>query len=260
MKPLPGGMGGEMIYTEVTGPLGDKIQASYGITGNTAVMEMASSSGLPLVPIEKRNPFYTTSFGVGDMIKDAIERGCREFIIGIGGSATNDGGVGMLQSLGFGFTDKDGKEVEKGGKYLADIVDVDTSGALKELKECTFKIACDVDNPLCGERGASRIYGPQKGASDEDVIILDNALKNFADVTKKKLGADCAETAGSGAAGGLGYAFRAYLNGELKPGAEIVLDEIGIDKAAFRSGLAYYRRGKDRQPDSPWVKRLQRRR
>ena len=231
VETLACGMGGEMIYTEVTGPLGDKIQASYGITGNTAVMEMASSSGLPLVPIEKRNPFYTTSFGVGDMINDAIKRGCREFIIGIGGSATNDGGVGMLQSLGFGFTDKDGKEVEKGGKYLADIVDVDTSGALKELKECTFKIACDVENPLCGERGASRIYGPQKGASDEDVIILDNALKNFADVTKKKLGADCAETAGSGAAGGLGYAFRAYLNGELKPGAEIVLDEIGIDKA-----------------------------
>ena len=137
VETLACGMGGEMIYTEVTGPLGDKIQASYGITGNTAVMEMASSSGLPLVPIEKRNPFYTTSFGVGDMIKDAIERGCREFIIGIGGSATNDGGVGMLQSLGFGFTDKDGKEVEKGGKYLADIVDVDTSGALKELKECT---------------------------------------------------------------------------------------------------------------------------
>lgn len=231
VETLAGGMGGRMVYTDVTGPLGDKIQAAYGIVGDTAVMEMASSSGLPLVPPEKRNPFYTTTYGVGDMIKDALAKGCRQFIIGIGGSATNDGGVGMLQSLGFRFLDRDGKEVERGGKYLADIADVDVSGALKELGECVFKIACDVDNPLCGPRGASHIYGPQKGASYEDAVILDSALENFAHVTKEKLGVDCADSEGSGAAGGLGYAFRAYLNGELKPGAEIVLDETGIDKA-----------------------------
>ncbi len=225
------GMGGEMIETEAVGPLGEIRKCLYGMLGKTAIIEMASSSGLPFVPSEKRNPLYTTSYGVGDMIKDAIKRGCREFIIGLGGSATNDGGVGMLQSLGFKFLDKEGKEVERGGKYVADIADIDVSGVLDELKECVFNIACDVDNPLCGERGASYIYGPQKGATPEIVFFLDKALGNFAEVTKNKLGADCADDEGSGAAGGLGYAFRAYLGGQLKPGVEIVLDEIGIDKA-----------------------------
>ena len=231
VETLAYGMGGEIVETEVTGPLGEKRMCTYGIVDKMAVMEMASSSGLPLVPVEKRNPLYTTTYGVGDMIKDAIKRGCRQFIVGIGGSATNDAGVGMLQSLGFKFYDKDGNEVKWGGKHVADIVDIDVSGAIAELKECEFNIACDVDNPLCGERGASHIYGPQKGASIEDVLFLDEALGSFAKVTKEKLGADCAEQAGSGAAGGLGFAFRAYLNGELKPGVEIILDEIGIDEA-----------------------------
>lgn len=225
------GMGGELIETEVTGPLGEKRTAVYGITGNIAVMEMASASGLPLVPAEKRDPMYTTTYGVGDMIKDAVKRGCREFIIGIGGSATNDGGVGMLMSLGFKFYDKDGKEIGLGGKYLADIERIDAGGAMPELKECIFRIACDVDNPLCGERGASRIYGPQKGADEQKVQFLDKALYNFAEATKKAFGTDCADMPGSGAAGGLGYAFRAYLNGELKSGVEIVLESIGIDRA-----------------------------
>lgn len=225
------GMGGEMIETDVVGPLGENRKCLYGILGNTAIIEMASASGLPFVPVEKRNPLYTTSYGVGDMIKDAIKRGCRDFIIGLGGSATNDGGVGMLQSLGFRFTDKDGKEVERGGKYVADIADIDKSGALPELKECVFNIACDVDNPLCGERGASYIYGPQKGATPDIVLFLDKALDDFSKLTENNLGIDCANDAGSGAAGGLGYAFRAYLNGQLKPGVEIVLDKIGIDKA-----------------------------
>lgn len=224
------GMGGEMIETEVTGPMGEKRICSYGIVDGMAVMEMASSSGLPLVPVNERNPLLATTYGVGDMIKDAIKRGCREFIVGIGGSATNDGGMGMLQSLGFRFFDENGKETGIGGKYTAEVRDIDVSGALPELKECVFKIACDVDNPLCGERGASHIYGPQKGASPEDVLFLDAALKSFSEVTKEKLGTDCAEIPGSGAAGGLGYGFMAYLGGELKPGVEIILDETGIDK------------------------------
>ncbi len=224
------GMGGELIETEATGPMGEKRMASYGIVNGMAVMEMASSSGLPLVPVNERDPLLATTYGVGDMIKDAIKRGCREFIVGIGGSATNDGGVGMLQSLGFRFLDENGNETKKGGKYTADIRDIDISRALPELKECVFKIACDVDNPLCGERGASHIYGPQKGASPEDVLFLDAALKSFSEVTKEKLGVDCAHTPGSGAAGGLGYGFMAYLGGELKPGVEIILDETGIDK------------------------------
>lgn len=225
------GLGGEMVNTDVTGPMGEKINCSYGIINGTAVMEMAASSGLPLVPPDRRNPLLATTYGVGDMIKDAVNRGCHDFIIGIGGSATNDGGMGMLQSLGVKFLDKDGKETGIGGKYLADVADVDMSGLMPELKDCVFNIACDVDNPLCGERGASRVYGPQKGASENDIKFLDSALRNFSKITKKKLGVDCAETPGSGAAGGLGYGFMAYLGGELKPGVEIVLDAIGMDKA-----------------------------
>lgn len=225
------GMGGDMIKTEVMGPMGEAHTAAYGIVDGTAVMEMAEASGLTLVAPEKRNPLYVTTYGVGDMIKDALKRGCRDFIIGIGGSATNDGGVGMLKSLGFIFSDKDGNEIKNGGKYLSDIVSVNADGALAELKECRFSIACDVDNPLCGVRGASHIYGPQKGASAEDVVFLDKSLENFARVTSEKFGSDYSDDAGSGAAGGLGFAFRAYLNAELRPGVEIILDKIGMKEA-----------------------------
>lgn len=223
------GLGGELVRVDVTGPMGEKRSCSYGIVGGMAVMEMAASSGLPLVPMDKRDPMLATTYGVGDMIKDAVKRGCREFIVGIGGSATNDGGMGMLQSLGVRFVDENGKETGIGGKYLADVADVDMSGLMPELKDCVFNIACDVDNPLCGERGASRVYGPQKGASENDIKFLDSALGNFSKITKKKIGVDCAETPGSGAAGGLGYGFMAYLGAILKPGVEIVLDAIGID-------------------------------
>ena len=225
------GLGGELVRVDVTGPMGEKRSCVYGVVGSMAVMEMAASSGLPLVPMDKQDPMLATTYGVGDMIKDAVKRGCREFIVGIGGSATNDGGMGMLQSLGVKFLDKDGKETGIGGKYLADVADVDMSGLMPELKDCVFNIACDVDNPLCGERGASRVYGPQKGASEDDIKFLDSALKGFSEITKEKFGVDCAETPGSGAAGGLGYGFMAYLGGELKPGVEIVLDAIGMDKA-----------------------------
>lgn len=230
VETLVSGMNGKLVNAEVTGPTGDKITAEYGIIGNTAVIEMAAAAGLPITPVEKRNPLYTTTYGVGELILNAVKNGCDEFIVGIGGSATNDAGVGMLQALGFEFYDKDGNPVKTGGKYVADIAAINTDNVNPKIKNCKFRIACDVDNPLCGKRGASYIYGPQKGATPEIVEFLDNALKSFSEVTKNKLGIDCADDEGSGAAGGLGYAFRAYLNGELKPGIEIVLDEIGIDK------------------------------
>lgn len=228
---LVSGMNGEMVNAEVTGPIGEKVVCQYGILSDAAIIEMAGAAGLPITPADKRNPLNTTTYGVGEVIIDAIEKGCRNFIVGIGGSATNDAGVGMLQALGFEFLDKNGKTVGIGGKYVADIANIKTDKVYSKLKECNFRIACDVDNPLCGERGASYIYGPQKGASEADVNVLDAALRSFANVTKDKLGNDCSEYPGSGAAGGMGFAFMAYLNGELKPGVEIVLDEIGIDSA-----------------------------
>ncbi len=227
---LVSGMNGQLINAEVTGPIGEKVICQYGILSDAAIIEMAGAAGLPITPVDKRNPLNTTTYGVGEVIIDAIEKGCRNFIIGIGGSATNDAGVGMMQALGFEFLDKNGVPVSIGGKYVADIADVKTDNVYHKLKDCNFRIACDVDNPLCGERGASYIYGPQKGALEDDVKFLDASLKSFSNLTKDKLGKDCAEYPGSGAAGGMGFAFMAYLNGELKPGIEIVLDEIGIDR------------------------------
>lgn len=188
VKTLASGMNGKLVKAEVTGPTGDKITAEYGIIGNTAVIEMAAAAGLPITPVEKRNPLYTTTYGVGELILNAVENGCNEFIVGIGGSATNDAGVGMLQALGFEFYDKGSNSVKTGGKYVADITGINTDNVNPKIKNCKFRIACDVDNPLCGKRGASYIYGPQKGATPEIVEFLDNALKSFSEVTKNKLG------------------------------------------------------------------------
>lgn len=229
VETLVSGMNGQLVNAEVTGPIGEKVICQYGILPDAAIIEMAGAAGLTITPVSKRNPLNTTTYGVGEVIIDAIEKGCRNFIVGIGGSATNDAGVGMLQALGFEFFDKNGNKIGVCGKYVADIATIKTDNVYPKLNECKFRIACDVDNPLCGERGASYIYGPQKGASEEDVKFLDSALINFANVTKDKLGRDCSEFPGCGAAGGMGFAFMAYLNGELKPGIEIVLDEIGIN-------------------------------
>jgi glycerate 2-kinase len=225
------GMGGSKVQIAATGPLGDKVTCTYGILGKsqTAIIEMAAAAGISLIPKEDLNPLYTTTYGVGEMVRDAIHRGCRDFIIGIGGSATNDGGIGMLQALGYIFYDSEGNPVGSGGREAARITDISSAGALQELKECRFMIACDVTNPLYGPYGASRVFGPQKGATPEIVEILDNGLEHFSKVVKKILGKDTAVVPGTGAAGGLGYAFLTFLNATLESGIKIILREIGLE-------------------------------
>ena len=232
VEALVEGMNGEEQSISVTGPIAEKVTAKYGILKdtNTAIIEMAQASGLPLVPKELRNPLNTTTYGVGEIIKEAIEKGCRNFIVGIGGSATNDGGVGMLQALGFEFYDENGSLLGLGGKVLNQIRSIKVDNRLKELDECNFKIACDVNNPLYGENGAAYIYGPQKGATEEIVKELDKGLMNFAKVVKNDLGKDLANVAGVGAAGGLGFGFLAFLNSKLESGIKIILDEINLEE------------------------------
>lgn len=232
VEALVAGMNGTEVTVPVTGPLGERVFCTYGILeqSRTAIIEMAGAAGLPLVPEDQKNPMNTTTFGVGEVIRDAIEKGCRDFIVGIGGSATNDGGIGMLEALGFVFRNQEGQLVGGAGRDLLNIASLDPSGALPELKDCRFRIACDVNNPLCGELGASAVYGPQKGADPEMVSILDAALARFARITRETLGKDVANVPGTGAAGGLGYAFLAYLNGKLEPGIDIILDEIHLEQ------------------------------
>jgi len=191
---------------------------------------MASAAGLPLIPAEQRNPLYTTTYGVGEMIGDAIEKGCRNFIIGLGGSATNDGGVGMLQALGFEFLDSEGDSIVFGAEGLSDLAEIRTENAMPELSECTFHIACDVENPLCGERGASAVYGPQKGADNDDVEKMDKWLNTYAKLTKEVIPESNPDFPGSGAAGGMGFAFLSYLNSELKSGIELVIGQTNLEE------------------------------
>lgn len=214
-------LGGSLRRVTVTGPAGTPVEAVYSLAGDMAVMEMASAAGITLVPDEERNPLTATTFGVGEMIADAVRAGARRFVIGIGGSATNDGGAGMLQALGFSLCDADGNEIARGGAALKNVCAIDATHAMPELVHCEFQIACDVTNPLCGENGASAVFGPQKGATQAMVAELDAALANFADAAGK---CDDARYPGAGAAGGLGFAFKAFLGGELKRGIEIVLD------------------------------------
>ena len=232
VEALATGLGGELRKVAVTGPAGRMVEATYGVAGTTAIMEMAQAAGITLVSGEEKNPLRTTTFGVGEMIKDAIAYGCRRFIIGIGGSATNDAGVGMLQALGFRFLDSAGNDVGYGGGSLTNIAEIDRKGILPELGECTFRVACDVTNPLCGEKGASAVYGPQKGATAEMVAELDSALAHFAAIA---LGD--AQFPGSGAAGGLGFAFREFLGAELKSGVEIVLEEVRFEDIVREADL-----------------------
>ncbi len=229
---LVDGLHGELRSVAVTGPAGRPVVAQYGVVGDLAVMEMAQAAGITLVSGDEMNPLATTTFGVGEMIRDAISHGCRRFIAGIGGSATNDGGAGMLQALGFRLLDRDGKDVGRGGGALLELDRVERGEAVPELAECSFRVACDVTNPLCGENGASAVFGPQKGATPEMVATLDAALAHFASVS----GGD-ASIPGSGAAGGLGYAFRELLGGELKSGVDIVLDEIRFEDAVRRADV-----------------------
>lgn len=216
--------GGEWVSVLVSDPLGRLVNAKYGILPNgTAVMEMAEAAGLHLLTPAERNPMKTSTYGVGEMIADALSRGVKRIILGIGGSATNDGGAGMAQALGFRLMDKAGRELPRGGAALRYLAAVDTSGSLKSLSQCEIVAACDVVNPLCGDTGASAVFGKQKGANIQMIRELDTALSNFADILAKK-GTDFRDEAGSGAAGGLGFGLRALLGAQLRSGIEIVLE------------------------------------
>ncbi|AGB40995.1 glycerate kinase [Halobacteroides halobius DSM 5150] len=223
---------GQIMTKEVVGPLGDKVEAYLGILGdqNTAVIEMAAASGLPLVPKEKRDPTKTTTYGTGELIKYALDKGCRNLIIGIGGSATNDCGVGMAQALGVKFLNAKGKEVGFGGEELENIEKIDLANRDPRIKETTIQVACDVDNPLYGKEGAAYVYGAQKGATPEMIEKLDQGLQKVAQVIKLDLGIEINDIPGAGAAGGLGAGLLAFLNANLKSGIDIVLDTIAFSK------------------------------
>ncbi len=230
---------GEMVKVTVSNPLGKKIEATYGLIPDTktAVMEMSQAAGITLLEESQRNPMDTTTFGVGEMILDAITKGCRKFVIGIGGSATNDGGVGMLQALGFAFLDKSGNQVSLGAKGLRDIVDIRTENAVKELNECSFSVACDVKNVLCGENGCSAVYGPQKGATPAMIGDMDLWLGNYAALTKSVIPDADANVPGTGAAGGMGFALRTFLGAKLESGIGLVIRETGLESHIIDADL-----------------------
>ena len=231
VEALVSGMGGRLRTVRVTGPLGEGVDCAYGVLGDTAVIEMAGAAGLPLVPAEERDPLRTTTYGVGEVIADAIAQGCRRFLVGIGGSATNDGGAGMLQALGFGLLDAEGRDIPRGAQGLKKLARIETAGALPALAGCRFRIACDVTNPLCGEKGASAVFGPQKGARPADIPRMDAWLAAYAQIAAKAFPGADPEAPGTGAAGGLGFAFRTFLSGELEPGVQIVLEETRLAEA-----------------------------
>ena len=231
LETLVEGSGGEIHRIEVTGPLGERRTAEWGAMGDgaTAVIEMARTSGLALVPDEKRDPLITTTFGLGEAITHAIDAGFRRFIIGIGGSATNDAGAGMAQALGVRLLDSVGRDLEFGGAALSRLNRIDMSGLNDAVRSCEFLVACDVNNPLTGPTGASAIYGPQKGATSEMIERLDAALLHFAEVVKRDIGVEINDIPGSGAAGGLGGGMIAFTNGELRAGVDIVLDTVRLN-------------------------------
>ncbi len=229
VEALTAGMGGRIETISVTNPFGKKITCQYGIAEKTAIIEIAAAAGITLIAADQRNPLYTTTYGVGEIIKDAIKKGCRHFIIGIGGSATNDGGIGMLQALGYGFLDKNQKQVCYGALGLSKLQFITTENVLPELKECTFSIACDVTNPLCGEQGCSAIFGPQKGATKKMIQDMDKWLQNYAALTKKSISKADSTFPGTGAAGGLGFAFLTFTNAVLESGIDIVLRETKLE-------------------------------
>ncbi|RVU85348.1 glycerate kinase [Leucothrix sargassi] len=224
--------GGQLFKQSATGPLGQPVEAFWGLLGNgkTAVVETAAASGLDLISVEQRDPLSATTFGTGELILTAIEKGARQIIVGLGGSATNDAGVGMLQALGVSFLNAEGEEIAVGGAGLSELASIDLSGLDPRLADVSFNVACDVDNPLVGENGASAIFGPQKGATPEQVALLDKNLAHFAEVTLKTTDKDIINIAGAGAAGGLGGAFLGFCNAQLKSGIDIVLDTVEFEK------------------------------
>ena len=238
-------MGGSIVKVKVQDPLGRTIEAEYAILKDgTAVIEMSKASGLTLLHLSERNPLHTSTCGTGQLIADALHKGCRKFLIGIGGSATNDAGTGMLEALGYRFLDAEGNVLKGVGLSLEAIMTIDTSAAIPELKSAEFIVACDVESPFHGPKGAAHVYAPQKGASPEMVDFLDNGLKHFADILKSTTGKDISDMPGAGAAGGLGGAFKAFLNAELRKGADMVLDAIGFDEIIRDADLVITGEGK----------------
>ena len=221
----------EDAAAEVQGPLGDPVSAKYAfLDGSTAVMEMSAASGITLVRKDQLNPYKTSTYGVGQMIKDALDRGCREIILGIGGSATNDGGAGMLQALGFDLLDEEGSPIPLGAEGLGKLSEIRTENADSRLSECRIRVVSDVGNPLTGEQGSSAVFGPQKGATPEMVKQLDQWLSHYAEVSSACVKDADPDYPGSGAAGGLGFALRTFLNAELVPGVDLVLDFTGMEE------------------------------
>lgn len=241
---------GRLVEHEVSGPLGEPVRAISGrINQNqTAVMEMASSSGLPLLRPDQRNPRLTTTRGVGEIIRAALDDGCTHFIIGIGGSATNDGGAGMAQALGAYLLDSQGQQIVPGGAALAQLTRIECTRMDARLAACSFEVACDVTNPLCGPEGASVIYGPQKGATAEMIGELDAALAHYARIITRDLGLDVGDIPGAGAAGGLGAGLLAFLHARIRPGAQIVLEAVRLEEHMQKADLVITAEGRlDRQ-------------
>ena len=244
------GMNGSLQQVRVTGPLGDPVDCAYGIIEEEkmAVIEMSAAAGITLVPDEKKNPLFTTTYGVGEMIRDAIWKGCRKFVVGIGGSATNDAGLGMLQALGFRFLDKSGHTLGTGGQIMEAVANIDTSGIHPALRETHFMVACDVANPFYGPDGAAYIFAQQKGADSNMVQRLDEGMQSLAEVIKKTTGKDITNYPGAGAAGGMGGGLLAFFNAELKPGTELLLKAIDFSEKIKGADLIITGEGKaDRQ-------------
>lgn len=231
--------GGHIVAHTVTGPLGQPVDGFYGLMGDgkTAVIEMAAASGIHLVTPEQRNPLITTTFGTGELIRAVLDQGVEHIIIGIGGSATNDGGIGMAQALGFNLLDAEGQPLGFGGGELARLATIDASNIDPRLAQVKLEVACDVDNPLCGPKGASHVFGPQKGATPEMVEQLDANLSHYADIIQAQLGSDVKNKPGAGAAGGLGAALMGLLNAELRPGIEIVMDAVDLSSIVADADL-----------------------
>ena len=238
-------LGGEIVRVKVSDPLGREIETYYGIAGKTAIIEMAAASGLPLLKIEERNPWQTSTYGTGEMIMDAIAHGCRHFLVGIGGSATNDAGIGMLQAMGFRFYDANGELITQGcGGVLGSISHIDDSQVSAAVKESQFNVACDVDTPFCGPDGAAPVFAPQKGADAQMVKRLDEGMASLAKVIAEKYAIDIVPVAGAGAAGGMGGAFYAFLGATLKKGIDMVLDAIDFDTTIQDADLVITGEGK----------------
>ena len=238
-------LGGEIVKVKVSDPLGREIETYYGIAGETAILEMAAASGLPLLKVEERNPWLTSTYGTGEIIMDAIARGCRQFLVGIGGSATNDAGIGMLQAMGYRFYDSNDQLIMSGnGGVLSQIARIDDSLVSEAVKNSVFTVACDVDTPFCGPEGAAPVFAPQKGADAEMVKRLDEGMASLAKVIAEKFAIDIVPVAGAGAAGGMGGAFRAFLGATLKKGIDMVLDAIDFDTTIQGANLIITGEGK----------------